>query len=76
MTTLVFNSGRFTIATDQWTVTEYHSHAVATKSAIEIHVASKIVDRAQIEMTMEEFLALVADAGKVLDLRKLQEEKR
>ena len=76
MTTLVFNSGRFTIATDQWTVTEYHSHAVATKSAIEIHAAAKMFGPTQIDISMAEFLGLVADAGKVLDLRKLQEEKR
>jgi hypothetical protein len=76
MTALVFNSGRFTVMTESWTATEYNSFADASmNTSIEVHVMGKLVDCARIEITMGEFIQLIAEGGKIVDLRKLQEPR-
>jgi hypothetical protein len=75
MATLVFNSGRFTVMTESWTATEYHSHAPTISPTVEVHVLGKLVDCARIKTTMDEFIQLIAEGGKIVDLRKLQEPR-
>jgi hypothetical protein len=68
MTTLVFNSGILTIATESWMVTERRD----ADSRIQVYAPKG--DCARLDITMDEFLALISDGGKVVDLRKLQEK--
>ena len=64
MTILVLDAGAYTFATEQWV-------------AIEKHLEENVVIHAQpgpleLAVSMNEFLAIVADGGKVIDLRKRQ----
>ena len=67
MTVLVFNSDGLTAATELWTVA-----AVKTEDNVALMTPARTLN---LEITMSEFLALIADGGKIVDLRKLQESK-
>jgi hypothetical protein len=71
MTVVVFNSGILTVTTPSWCATELRD---ADKPLIQVHVlGSPSVAKANLPMTMMEFLALIADGGKIVDLRGMQE---
>ena len=70
MTILVFNSGRFTVATETWKVMEFQPRNGPKELCVEIQVDHE--DPVRIDATMDEFIAMVAEGGKVVDLRKLQ----
>lgn len=71
MTVLVFNSHGRTLVRDGWTVS-----AKAKNSAqIVIHAAETDPDCAINGVTLDEFLALLAEGGKIVDVRHLQEPK-
>jgi hypothetical protein len=85
MTALVFNSGRFTVMTESWMATEYRPYADSALTiqeasaryhlqAVEVHAKGKLVG-ARLKMSMDEFIQLIAEGGKIVDLRKLQEPR-
>lgn len=79
MTTIVFNSGILTIATESWCATARNDVTVAHPEVVQVHVLnapSSKIGQCNLPMTMAEFLALIADGGKIVDLRGLQEVAR
>lgn len=73
MTTVVFNSGILTIATPSWAATTYNEKN-REQNQVQVHCLDAPIDaKCTLAMTMTEWLALVAEAGAVLDLRQLQE---
>ena len=72
MTILVFNSGILTITTPAWCAT-----AMEKNDLVQVHVlGAPIRAQANLRMGLLEFLAMVADGGKIVDLRLLQEFPR
>jgi hypothetical protein len=73
MTTLVFNfrheGGKCVVASNQFTV------AACVDGHCTLDGHGLMGERVIIYCTMDEFLALIAEGGKIVDLRKLQEEK-
>jgi hypothetical protein len=75
MTVLVFKSAVQTIATEAWVATVFKSSY--GPPCIQIHVLSPLAGilgnpLAHIDLSMDEFLSLIAEGGKIVDLRKLQ----
>ena len=69
MTTLVFNSGILTIATESWAAVAMRKDA----NLVQVHLlSSPTTAQANLEMTMDEFMAIIADGSKIIDLRKIQ----
>lgn len=68
MTVLIFNSGMLTIATEAWEATTRNDKS----STVQVYPPKG--DCARLTIDMAEFLALIADGGKIVDLRKLQQE--
>jgi hypothetical protein len=73
MTMLVFNYTEglkaWVIASNSWTVAE------SWKNKCTIHNFGLHGDDVLIHASMDEFLALIVEGGKIVDLRKLQEER-
>ncbi len=68
MTILVLNSGILTIATESWAATELKD---ARRPLVQVHVlGSPVKAQCNLGMTMAEFLDLLAEGGKVVDLRR------
>jgi hypothetical protein len=74
MTTLVLNytegQKKWVVATNSWTVAE------SWPDRCSIHNLGLYGDDVVIYVTMAEFMTLIAEGGKVVDLRKLQEEPK
>jgi len=71
MTILIFRTSLLTVATSNWTATAITD---AKTELVEIHLPQRI-DCCRLPMSMPEFLALIADGGKVVDLRGLQVDR-
>lgn len=75
MTILVFNSGILTITTPSWCATEITD---SNKRFVQVHVPGVMSVRAtDLPMSMEDFLQMLTEGGKTVDLRSIQvPEKR
>lgn len=74
MTCLVFESGILTIATESWCATELRDPKTPM---VQVHVlGSPAVAQCNLAMALAEFLSIVAEGGKVVDLRGIQESPR
>jgi hypothetical protein len=69
MTTLVFNDQGLPVATEQWTAAQRGSEYIT------IFFSLNLQGRISVQIPFVEFLTLIAEGGKIVDLRKLQEEK-
>ena len=70
MTIVVFETRHLVIATPSWAATELQNSAAPL---VEVHVLeAPIRAQCRLEMTLAEFLDIVASAGKILDLRTIQ----
>jgi hypothetical protein len=72
MTILVFNCGDDPVVTSSWSASGNQGEMEIVFLCPEPRMESDII---KIAIGISEFLTLIADAGKVLDLRKLQEGK-
>lgn len=75
MTTVVFTSGILTIATQSWCATARNDLPGPSAEVVQIHVLNAPggkVGQCNLAMSMTEFLTLIADGGKIVDLRGLQ----
>lgn len=72
MTIVVFETTHLTITTTSWAATELKGTSGAS-AYTEVHcLEAPIKATARLQMTMVEFLAMVAESTKVLDLRPWQ----
>lgn len=72
MTILVFNSGILTITTPAWCAT-----ATEHNDLVQVYVlGAPIRAQANLRMNLLEFLEIIAEGGKIVDLRPLQEAKK
>lgn len=70
MTILIFNSGILTVASESWTATELTE---GKRPLVQVHIfGSAALVQASLEMSLAEFLRIVAEGGKMVDLRGLQ----
>ena len=67
MTILVFKAGVNTVAIESWKAIEYAS----TKDAVYIYTTD--TDSVRLNISIDEFIQAVAEGGKIVDLRKIQE---
>lgn len=72
MTVLVFNTKALTCAAEAWVATELRD---APKPWVQIHTLGARLDSVSLPITLTEFLALLAEGGKIVDVRHLQEPK-
>ena len=71
MTVIVFNSGILTIATESWAATAINEKHRETK--VQVHLLNAPTkSQCNLDMTITEFLALIAEGGKIVDLRGMQ----
>lgn len=72
MTILVFNYGDDPVVTSSWSASGNQEETGIICLCLEPRIEMDII---KIPIGIGDFIALIADAGKVLDLRKLQEWK-
>lgn len=74
MTIVVFKSGILTITTPAWCATEITD---AKKPLVQVYsIGSPVHGQANLQMSMEDFLDVIAEGGKIVDLRSMQAPKQ